>query len=830
VTQIPVRGQPEGQQGGGDRSIVQPEGQQGESILSFSADARARLQQLYRDLTAAERGLPAGRLLVTCRPAETGLAGIKDLPLAGLARPDSLYLLAAVLDIKGISTNRPGYERPAIDRLLDALADHPLSIELVAPHLKELAPAAILADYGKLLDRFADGDAFEARNKSLLASLEFSKRHLSPAAQEALPYLAWFEGGAFEVSVLNFANLEPAAWEPVRAELVATALIGIEDDMLVGDRPYLRFHPTLAHAARPAGAPDLEERFIDVYLAVMQAADGALRGRQPAAGMALLAAEEANLRAAMLRAFRRGARQEGGWLAGTLGVYLERAGRLRDRDALAGWVKAQMPEDGALDEAACAATRQHAWSLFTQGHAAEAIRQVQELIARLEAEGLTGGEDPAFQIAVGYRTLGQIYVNARRPDLAVEPAQEAITRFERLPGDAARGNLAVALGDLANAYRALGRLDAALDAAQRGLAINRDLGYGREVANGLGIIASILVDQQRYAEAEARYAEAFDAARAAGDLDLQGTLLAHQGSLQDDLSHHDRAADLYHQAIALFQRAGNQAGEMQTCDLLAIAEMLRGHLEAAEAWYARSRELALQLGDRYHQAVVAQNVGILYQTRAQAAADPTARAALLRQAVVSVEESLAVWLELGSQVNAAASYAQLGVLHSLLGDLDRAEETALKSLEIRESLGLPDVYKVYGNLARIARDRGDARAAAAWQAKRDAKVAELERLRRGEGTEVGEQGRREEEEQLARFILALAQEAYQARAAGRPLAPEVAEALAQMEEQAPPPLSAVAPFLRAVAGGGAIPPVPAGLPAKVAEVLAALVGALKAGG
>ena len=92
--------------------------------------------------------------------------------------------------------------------------------------------------------------------------------------------------------------------------------------------------------------------------------------------MALLAREEANLRRGHRRAFRRGDRQEAGQMADTLRDYLERAGRLRERDALVAWVRAQMPEDGGLDAATCAAIREHAWSRFTQGQAAEAIQMV----------------------------------------------------------------------------------------------------------------------------------------------------------------------------------------------------------------------------------------------------------------------------------------------------------------------------------------------------------------------------------------------------------------------------------------------------------------------
>ena len=175
------------------------------------------------------------------------------------------------------------------------------------------------------------------------------------------------------------------------------------------------------------------------------------------------------------------------------------------------------------------------------------------------------------------------------------------------------------------------------------------------------------------------------------------------------------------------------------------------------------------------------------------------------------------------QVGAAASYSQLGVLYQMVGELDQAEENSLQALQIRESLNLPDVYKDYGNLADIARARGDEEAAARWQAKCDAKVAELEKLRRGEGP--GDQADKEREE-LGKFILALAQAAYRRRGSGGHLPPEAAEALAQLEQQAPPPLRDVAPFLRAVAGGQAVPSIPPGLPPQVDEVLRELVKAV----
>jgi tetratricopeptide (TPR) repeat protein len=799
---------------------IYQQGEQPGSPLVFSEESRTLLRKLYGEMTAGE---PKGRLLVTCRPDDTLLPGIKKVALGGLARPDSLHLLAAILDREGIATEREGYERAEVDGLLTMLADHPLSISLVAPHFRALTPKKIREEFGTLLERFTDKEAAEARNQSLRASLEFSRRRLSPEARRVLPYLAWFEGGVFERSLLHFAELTPEAWGPIRSELVATALVAVEESEQFNS-PYLRFHPTLPYAARPGEVPNAEEaeqRFLAVYLDVMMMADKALGGNQPAAGMALLAREEANLRSAIACAFRRGARHEGGGIADTLGSYLQMAGRLRERDALVAWVRAQVAEGEGLDTATCAAIRQHAWSRFEQGHAPEAVQIVQDLIRRLESEGLRDADELAFQLAVSRHYLGRIYDHAHRPDLALEPMRQAIAGFERL-GEAGRANLAAALGTLASASVDLGRLEAALQAAERGLTINRQLGRSIAVAVSLHQVAAILKAQQRYTDADARYGEALRAAQDAGDEQLQASTLQHQGSLQNGLGNPGRAVDLYQQALTLFQRAGAKGGEMRTCDLLGSAELQRAQLVAAEAWYRRAAELARERNDRGQLAATSQNLGILYQRRAEQAADAESRTALLRQAIDSVQQSLDIELEMRNQIGAAASYHQLGILHRLQGELDQAEANAQQAAQVYEALNLPEVYKVYANLAAIARDRGDQEAAARWQAKRDAKLAELKRLRRGEGTAEATTG---VPDGLLRALVALAQACYQARAGQAPLPPDAAETLAHLRE-APPPWSVVGSFLQAVADGQSPPPLPPDLPPPLTELLHKLTQAL----
>jgi hypothetical protein len=223
----------------------------------YTDEERVRLADLFRDLTT---GPGRGAVLVTCRPGDTGLPGAWRYELRGLARADSLWLLAEILQHHNVKLSDPRLTREQLDPLLRDLADHPLSLELVAPHLKTLTPEAIRRDFGTLLTEFqreapSGPDGKPGRNSSLLASLEFSRRHLSPSAREVLPWLGLFSGGVFERLLLDISEITPEAWAPIRGELQCTALLCPEDAIQIMGSPFLRFHPTLSFALTAEGLP-----------------------------------------------------------------------------------------------------------------------------------------------------------------------------------------------------------------------------------------------------------------------------------------------------------------------------------------------------------------------------------------------------------------------------------------------------------------------------------------------------------------------------------------------------------------------------------------------
>ena len=799
----------------------------------YTDEERRRLADLFDDLTTGEG---RGCVLVTCRPGETGLRGVQRMELKGLARPDSLWLLHRILERDGQSLDDPRLTMEKLDPLLSDLADHPLSLELVGPHLRTLTPERIREDLGELVEESRQ-KADESRNESLLASLEFSRRHLSREAREALPWLGLFRGGVFEDNLLDVSQIEPEAWAPIRSELQGIALLRIEDGIQVAGRPFLRFHPTLAIASadsRLAEQPETRERFIGAYLALMHSLQKALKGPQSRTALEILDREEANYRTAVRWAVADSQHQAAAWLGDTLDVYLARSNRLRERDAWVQWLRAAVTQAGFTKEAA-ALERNHAWTLFTGGDPQGAVDKLQALVERLRD---TTEFDPAFQLAGTILTLGRVLYSSGASAQAVPVLRDAINQWETLVESAAGqpweellatpdhvraatelGNLSATMGDLANALRRTGQHDEALDVAEKALTIDEERGARREVSAGHGQCASILMSLGRYNEADSRYDLALAAARQAGDKELEGTTLQHQGILADDRNLLDRATHLYQQALQRFQEAGDEASIMRTYNLLGVVERKAGRLAEARAWYEKSRELAVQLKDQPGLGQAAQNIGIVCQCEGEAARErgdePAARRHFM-EARRSVEESLEIEQARINKPDEARSWAQLARIHLCLGDLDAAEQHAHEARQIRESLGLKEAYRSYNTLSEIAQARGDAAAAAEWAKKRDDLIEELERRAGGGGSLP------------AQMLQALQQLSVACAKAGfgdDGLGPAEEEALATLE-QYPAPFPDFVAYLRQLAAGQ-LPPIPASLTDELRQFLEPLARAIE---
>lgn len=714
---------------------VLPAFQEGESVPLYSDEERADIYKLFESWMEDDKGL--GRLLVTCRPGDTGLRAVCKVELAGLARPDALSMLYTVMQGAGVTAV---HEREALVELLAAVERHPLSIELVGPHLKTMGPEKIAADFHALLDMFT-GEAAEGRNRSLKASLAFSLKRLSKGAQEAVRWLGLFRGGVFEEILLDVSQMDQPAWEVARGELEATALVGVERELMLVGKPFLRFHPTLAVAAGDgAVAAGVRERYVEVYLAVMAGIYEALHGSNPRGGMEVMAREEANFRRAVGWALEQGAHEHASAMGQTLALYLKRAGRLRERDRWGAWLASEVRKGGFSTAVADQETVE-AWALLNRGELRKGIEKLEAVVKQLRS---TTEFDAAVTLANACRTLGRAYYTVGWTQKAAPVLRDAVQQWEALvdkaraagaSGDAERGSLSGTLGDLANALRDAGALDEAFAAVEHVIAINRERGNHRNVAVGLFQTAQILTGQGRHAEADAQYDEALQAAQRAGDRELEATVLQNQGILADHRGQLDRAARLHRRALQLFQDMHDEAGIMRTCNSLGVVEQNACRLAEARTWYERSREMAVRRGDQQFMGAVAQNLGIVCQKEGEAArkqGDEARARERFTEAARFVGESLAIRVESQDELGMAGSCSQLGKIHLLVGDLDQAEEHAHRARAIRERLVLLDAWKDHHTLADIAHARGNVDEAAVWEQKRDALRAELERRAGGQ--------------------------------------------------------------------------------------------------
>ncbi len=181
--------------------------------------------------------------------------------------PDSAYILACqIMDTLDIDRAHAPYE--AIHNLLRQLDHHPLAIQQIVPALQSIPLAHLVSDFSALLERFSD-DTATGRDRSLLASLEYSLRNISKDQQSLLPNLVYFEGGAWEPDLIRVMDIAQKDWESLRTTLMQVALLTTEQVYPGIDEPYIRFHPIfIPYLRHKFGLNDttLRQRYIEAYI------------------------------------------------------------------------------------------------------------------------------------------------------------------------------------------------------------------------------------------------------------------------------------------------------------------------------------------------------------------------------------------------------------------------------------------------------------------------------------------------------------------------------------------------------------------------------------
>lgn len=249
-----------------------------DSIETVLASGDAPLSEpdldVLSDLLLSVADIPGCGVLLTTRGTNLDAPRLADgdrvrhLALGGL-HPDDAYQLATQM-LASLNVSREQVPFVDLRELLVELNHHPLAIQLVMPLLMELPIATVRRDLAVLLPRVRDEDAL-GRNRSLLASLDYSLRRLTVTEQALLANLVVFEGGATELLVPSITEISGSAWEGLRHALERSGLLTPELVHQALPERLLHFHPVLIpylRALHGTGGPKLVMRYCMAYLAL----------------------------------------------------------------------------------------------------------------------------------------------------------------------------------------------------------------------------------------------------------------------------------------------------------------------------------------------------------------------------------------------------------------------------------------------------------------------------------------------------------------------------------------------------------------------------------
>ncbi|MCU0865310.1 MAG: CHAT domain-containing protein [Planctomycetes bacterium] len=489
--------------------------------------------------------------------------------------------------------------REAIEALVDAVHCHARTLALLAPDLQLRgvdAMRAALVELMATMERQFPG----SREKSLYASVELSLRRLSPANRDRVNVLGVFQGGV-DLDVLRvMMEWERADVGALAGELVATGLATPNRYNHLTLNPALC--PYLRGRMEKTECAALTARWIKamreyVYFLAQQRSQNA----EVAATLTVL--ELPNLFALLELVQRAGDAAAMIDLATSLYSLLQPLGKARllervwqVRDAAATTL------GDAWNHAQFEAARTRIEQLLQEHRLREAFEGAQNLLLRAREEGGQAYTEANYDLAMAFNLLGQVMCNAGRQEQALLHLDEALQLFEAVAkdgyNDSAKLMAAVCFGRRGHCLLSLGRLDEAATAYEERIRRGEQLGDNRGVAAGKAQLGSVRMQQRRYPEAIAAFA---DAREKFTQLDEPGSVAAswHQtGTAYGIVGQAEAAEDAYRKALAIMVRIGNVDGQAATLVQLGnLYDDVLDRPEEAAAFYRLSADVSAKRGD-----------------------------------------------------------------------------------------------------------------------------------------------------------------------------------------------------------------------------------------
>jgi predicted ATPase/DNA-binding CsgD family transcriptional regulator len=510
------------------------------------------------------------RVIATSR-APLHVRGEHEYPLTPLALPEadelaSPEVLARIesvqLFVERARAVLPSFEltdenAAAVGAICARLDGLPLAIELAAARTRLFAPEALLTRLDHRLRVLTDGPAdAPARQRALRSTIAWSFDLLSETHQRVLEALGVFAGG------FSLAGAE-AVVDPGVPDVLASLEHLVDQSVLTvasgaDGEPRFRLLETIREFAWDrVPEPDriaLRDRHLAHFVALAERSESALRGPDQATWIGRLAADQANIRAALT------------------------------------WAQEAHRDESLLRLAA--ALRRRFW--YEAGGLSEGVRW-------LEAAMTVGSETPAGLRAKAMLRAAWIVWEMGEGERAQELFEAGLATADE---DDHLGRLEALLG---LSHRALGAggpgLGLAAERMRETIEHARRAGTPGALVEPLNAQGQLAKAQGDLDGARAHFEEALDMARVAEDIWGAGSALLQQGILALGVGDASRAQPLLAESARLATESGDRNAFSEATAVLAQALTALGELEAARSQLITGgevlREMENPLGDMF---------------------------------------------------------------------------------------------------------------------------------------------------------------------------------------------------------------------------------------
>jgi tetratricopeptide (TPR) repeat protein len=474
--------------------------------------------------------------------------------------------------------------RDDLIKLFKLVDFHPLSIRSVALQLKERQIGDLVKSLQELLQ---DGQG------SLVASLNLSLQRLPDEMLQILPKLSVFQGGAWEPMILMITEFEPAQWQQLKLALVKTGLLQIEADI-----DFLRFHPTFSlvlwEKLSDVEQEDIQVRYQqhyygltnDLYLADSQ---------DPCIVRLIVRRDLPNLLWALKGSLVNRSDNAVNFL-NKVDRFLYIFGLQRERLFLSDWLDQFNFNESSTNWYLGRSNRGE--QLFQAGQYAAAAEIFTEILANLDSEQI-------FDRISTLGHLGRCLRDQGKLSAALQYLQEGLALSSQLEqNEKVKKHQGVIQSNLGDIFRHTGDFSRAYQAYEISLIIDEETEDQRGAAVTKCKMGALSILQFDLANAAQKYQEALNTFQQLQEPTQEAGAWNSLGIIHEKNQQWEEANWAYREAARIKEQQNNIHGVAITYAQLASLNTRMNQIYDAEAWYKKALQNFRLVGDQKNESMI----------------------------------------------------------------------------------------------------------------------------------------------------------------------------------------------------------------------------------